>query len=59
MILVQDLDPGAVGDIGSGHDTRPLGRDRQALGAFDIHAKRDALEVENDICHVFTHTGNA
>ena len=58
MIAVQDLDTGAFADVAGGHDGRTLGVDRQALGPFDFHAQADALEVQDDVGHVFAHTGD-
>ena len=55
MILVEDLDAGAVGNVARGDDARPLGRDRQPPRAFDLHPQGHALEIEHDIGDILAH----
>ena len=45
-------------DVARGHDARPLGRDRQPLRTVDVHLDADALQVQDDVGHVFTHASN-
>ena len=59
MLFVQHINARAFRDIGSGHNARTFGLDRQALGAFDFHADRNAFEVQDDVGDIFTNTSNA
>ena len=58
VILVQDLDTGAFRDVTGGDDLGAFGRDGHTLGPVDIHADRDALEVQDDVGNVFADTRN-
>ena len=59
MVAVQHFDAVGFRDVTGSDDTRTLGVDRHALGAFDFHAERDTLEVQNDVGHVFANASNA
>ena len=58
MVFVQHLDAVGFGDIGRGHDPRTLGIKAEALRPLDFHAQRHTLEVQDDVGHVFAHTGD-
>jgi len=59
VITVQNFDTCSLCDVTCGDDARAFGIDRQALGPFDFHFQRHALEVQNDVGDVFAYTGDA
>ena len=45
-------------NVASAHNARAFLAQGNALGAFNMHRQSDFFNVENNICHVFAHTGN-
>ncbi len=55
MILVDDLDVSSLFDVAGGHFARALLFQGQTLGTFAMHAKRDLLEVQDDVGDILPH----
>ena len=54
MVRIEDLDLGAALDIAGTRRPRAFLAQHHALGAFGVDAKRDFLDVEDDVGDIFT-----
>ena len=55
---VQDFDLRVDLDVTGGHFALALGLDVDGLGCFAVNLGNQALDVQDDFCDVFLHTGD-